>query len=238
MIRVTGLTKSFGSQKVLDGLSLEVGQGEILAVMGSSGTGKSVLLLHLIGIMSPDEGSVEIDGVNVTEMNERDLLVFRRKVGYLFQDSALYDFMTVTENLAFPLREHTKQRGADIKAKVAEFLRLVDLPDAGDKYPSQLSGGMRKRAALARAMIMGTKVLLCDEPTSGLDPIRSRDISLLIRDLSKKLGCTVVVTTHDIVNAFRVADRAVVLDQGRIVADGKEADLRRSKDLFVQEFLS
>jgi phospholipid/cholesterol/gamma-HCH transport system ATP-binding protein len=238
MIRVTGLTKSFGSQKVLDDLALDVGQGEIVAVMGSSGTGKSVLLLHLIGLMTPDAGTIEIDGVRVTDLRERDLLVFRRRVGYLFQDGALYDFMTVAENLAFPLREHTKQKGAQIRSKVEEFLGLVDLPGVGDKYPSELSGGMRKRAALARAMIMGTKVLLCDEPTSGLDPIRSRDISVLIRDLSKKLNCTVVVTTHDIVNAFRVADRAVVLNEGRIVADGKEADLRRSKDPFVQEFLS
>ena len=238
MIRVTGLTKSFGTQKVLDDLTLEVRNGEILAVMGSSGTGKSVLLLHLIGLMSPDEGEIEIDGERLAEMSERDLLRFRRKVGYLFQDSALYDFMTVSENLAFPLREHTPMRRVDIKAKVDEFLRLVDMPGAGEKYPSELSGGMRKRAALARAMIMGTKVLLCDEPTSGLDPIRSRDISVLIRDLSKKLGCTVVVTTHDTVNAFRVADRAAVLDKGRIVAAGKEEDLRRSQNPFVQEFLS
>lgn len=238
MIKVTGLSKSFGAQKVLDGLTMEVRQGEILAVMGSSGTGKSVLLLHLIGLMSPDAGEIEIDGEKLADMNERSLLKFRRKVGYLFQESALYDFMTVAENLAFPLREHTQMRKADIKAKVEEFLDLVDMPGVGEKYPSELSGGMRKRAALARAMIMGTKVLLCDEPTSGLDPIRSRDISVLIRGLSKKLGCTVVVTTHDIVNAFRVADRAVVLDHGRIVADGKEEDLRRSQNPFVQEFLS
>ena len=238
MIKVTGLTKSFGSLKVLDGLTLEVRQGEILAVMGSSGTGKSVFLLHLIGLMSPDEGEIEIDGEKLTEMNERDLLRFRRKVGYLFQESALYDFMTIAENLAFPLREHAPMRKAEIRAKVDEFLRLVDIPGVGEKYPSELSGGMRKRAALARAMIMGTKVLLCDEPTSGLDPIRSRDISVLIRDLSKKLGCTVVVTTHDVVNAFRVSDRAMVLDHGRIVADGKEEDLRRSPNPFVQEFLS
>lgn len=237
MIKISGLTKSFGEQKVLDGLTLEVRPGEIVAVMGSSGTGKSVLLLHLVGLMSPDSGVVEIDGVRVTDLSERKLLTFRRKVGYLFQESALYDFMTVEENLAFPLREHTRLKSAEIKVKVGEFLRHVDMSDAGEKYPSELSGGMRKRAALARAMIMGTRVLLCDEPTSGLDPIRSRDISLLIRDLSKKLGCTTVVTTHDTVNAFRTADRAVVLNHGRIVASGTRDDLRRSADPFVKEFM-
>jgi phospholipid/cholesterol/gamma-HCH transport system ATP-binding protein len=211
MIRVAGLTKSFGEQKVLDGISFEVASGEVVAVMGESGTGKSVLLLEMVGLMAPDAGTIEIDGVSVTELSERELLKFRRRVGYLFQESALYDFMTVAENLAFPLREHTKMKPAEIQAKVAEFLEHVDMKGTGEKYPSQLSGGMRKRAGLARAMILGTRVLLCDEPTSGLDPIRSRDISLLIRGLSKKLGCTTVVTTHDVRNAFRTADRALVL---------------------------
>jgi phospholipid/cholesterol/gamma-HCH transport system ATP-binding protein len=237
MIKVTGLTKSFGEQMVLDGISFDVATGETVAVMGESGTGKSVLLLQMVGLLSPDSGTIEIDGVIVNGLSERELLVFRRKVGYLFQESALYDFMTVAENLAFPLREHTKMRPAEIGAKVAEFLEHVDMADAGGKYPAQLSGGMRKRAALARAMILGTKVLLCDEPTSGLDPIRSRDISLLIRGLSKKLGCTTVVTTHDVKNAFRTADRALVLNEGRIAAQGTEKDLRASQDPFVKEFL-
>ncbi|NTV29273.1 MAG: ATP-binding cassette domain-containing protein [Candidatus Omnitrophica bacterium] len=237
MIKVSGLTKSFGDNKVLDGLSFEVAGGEVVAVMGSSGTGKSVLLLQMVGLIVPDAGEIEIDGVKVTSLTERELLGFRSRVGYLFQESALYDFMTVAENLAFPLREHTKMTTAEIGSKVAQFLEYVDMPAEGDKYPSQLSGGMRKRAALARAMILGTRVLLCDEPTSGLDPIRSRDISLLIRDLSKKLGCTTVITTHDVVNAFRTADRTLVLDSGRIVAQGVEKDLRASTDPFVKEFL-
>lgn len=237
MISVAGLSKSFGEQKVLEGLSFEVASGEVVAVMGSSGTGKSVLLLQLVGLMTPDSGEIEIDGVKVTDLSERELLKFRRRIGYLFQESALYDFMTVAENLAFPLREHTKMRPAEINVKVAEFLAHVDMFGEGEKYPSQLSGGMRKRAALARAMIMGTKVLLCDEPTSGLDPIRSRDISLLIRGLSKKLGCTTVVTTHDVVNAFRTADRMLVINDGRIVAQGVEKDIRACQDPFVKEFL-
>ena len=237
MIRVSGLSKAFNGQKVLDGLNLDVDTGEILAVLGPSGTGKSVLLLNLVGLMAPDSGEVDIDGVQINRLPERDLLKFRRNVGYLFQDSALYDFMTVEENLAFPLREHTRLKPAQIRGKVAEFLAMVDMKDAGPKYPAQLSGGMRKRAALARAMVTGPKVLLCDEPTSGLDPIRSRDISRLIRTLSKKLGCTTVITTHDVRNAFLCADRAVVLKAGRVVAEGVEQDLRASTDPFVKEFL-
>ena len=237
MIKVRGLSKAFNGQKVLDALDLDVATGEILAVMGPSGTGKSVLLLNLIGLMAPDAGEIDIDGVLVNRLPERALLKFRRQVGYLFQDNALYDFMTVEENLAFPLREHGQIKSAQIKAKVREFLVMVDMADAGSRYPSELSGGMRKRAALARAMVTGSKVLLCDEPTSGLDPVRSRDISFLIRDLSKKLGCTTVITTHDVKNAFRCADRAIVLQRGRIVAQGIEQELRVSTDPFVKEFL-
>ncbi len=237
MIRVRGLSKAFNGQKVLDGLDLDVAAGEILAVMGPSGTGKSVLLLQLIGLMPPDEGDIEIAGVVVTDLAERELLKFRRQVGYLFQDSALYDFMTVEENVGFPLREHTPARPVEIKERVNELLKMVDMAGAGGKYPSELSGGMRKRAALARALALGSKVLLCDEPTSGLDPIRSRDISLLIRELSRKLGCTTLITTHDVRNAFRTADRALVLNQGRAAACGPENVLRASTDPFVMEFL-
>jgi phospholipid/cholesterol/gamma-HCH transport system ATP-binding protein len=237
MISVRGLSKAFSGQKVLEALDLDVAPGEIVAVMGPSGTGKSVLLLHLIGLMTPDKGEVHIDGVNVTRLRESELLKFRRKMGYLFQDSALYDFMTVEENLAFPLKEHTRLKAFEIKDKVAAFLKMVDMPGAGPKYPSQLSGGMRKRAALARALVLGSKVLLCDEPTSGLDPVRSRDISMLIRDLSKQQGCTTVITTHDVRNAFRCADRSVVLYQGRVAGQGSEAELRRLTDPYVKEFL-
>lgn len=237
MIRVRELSKSFGSQKVLDRMSLDVRQGEIVSVMGPSGTGKSVLLFHLIGLMAPDEGSIMVDNEDLLGMTEDQLLVFRRKIGFLFQDSALYDFMTVAENLAFPLSEHTEMSHREIHARVGEFLTYVDMPEAAEKFPSQLSGGMRKRAALARAMILGTKVLLCDEPTSGLDPVRSRDISLLIRQLSKKLNCTTVITTHDVVNAFRTADRAIVINEGKAAAEGTEEELRRSADPFVKDFL-
>ena len=237
MIRVRGLSKSFNGQKVLDAVDLDVATGEIVAVLGPSGTGKSVLLLQLIGLMAPDAGEIDIDGARVDLLPERDLLKFRRNVGYLFQDSALYDFMTVAENLEFPLREHRQIKPSLIKDKVHEFLVMVDMADAGSKYPAELSGGMRKRAALARAMVTGSKVLLCDEPTSGLDPIRSRDISFLIRDLSKKLGCTTLITTHDVKNALRCADRAIMLHDGHVVAQGVEQELRASPDPFVKEFL-
>lgn len=237
MIRVRGLHKSFKGQPVLAGIDLDVADGEILAVMGPSGTGKSVLLLNLIGLMMPDRGDIEVGGVAVTRLAEHELLKFRQRVGYLFQDSALYDFMTVEENIAFPLKEHTAWAAGEIRARVDELLALVDMTGAGDKYPAELSGGMKKRAALARALALGSKILLCDEPTSGLDPIRSRDISLLIRDLSRKLGCTTVVTTHDVRNAFRTADRAMVLEEGRVVACGTESELRTEMNPFVREFL-
>ncbi len=237
MIRIRGLSKSFNGQKVLDGIDLDVAKGEIVAVMGPSGTGKSVLLLNLIGLMAPDTGDIYIDGVNVARLKEWELLRFRRQMGYLFQDSALYDFMTVEENLAFPLKEHTRLKAHEIKDKVDAFLKMVDMAGTGGKYPSELSGGMRKRAALARALVLGSKVLLCDEPTSGLDPIRSRDISMLIRDLSKQHGCTTLITTHDVRNAFRSADRAVVLYQGHVVGQGSEEMLRHSTHPFVKEFL-
>lgn len=237
MISVRGLGKAFNGQKVLDALDLDVVDGEILAVMGPSGTGKTVLLLILVGLMAPDAGTVEVSGVSVPRLSERALLKFRRDVGYLFQDGALYDFMTVEENIAFPLKEHTRLTAGQIRDKVREYLAMVELPGAGARYPVELSGGMRKRAALARAMVLGPKVLLCDEPTSGLDPVRSRHISALIRDLSKKLGCTTVITTHDVANAFRAADRAVVIHQGRVAGYGRENDLRALTDPFVKEFL-
>jgi phospholipid/cholesterol/gamma-HCH transport system ATP-binding protein len=238
MISVANLSKSFGGQTVLDRISFDVPRGEVLVVLGPSGTGKSVLLLQLVGLIPPDEGTITIDGVALADLSGRDLLKFRRNIGYLFQDSALFDFMTVAENLAFPLREHTPLKTQEIDARVEEYLKDVDMAGSGAKYPAELSGGMRKRVALARALIMDTKVLLCDEPTSGLDPIRSHDISLLIRDPAKKKKTTTVVTSHDIKNSFLIADRLFVLNQGRIAAQGREEDLRRSTDPLVKEFLS
>lgn len=238
MIHVQHLFKSFNGQPVLDDVSLQVNKGEILAILGESGTGKSVLLKHLIGLLKPDRGSVLIDSRDITRMPERELLKLRRDIGYLFQEGALYDFMNVFENIAFPLREHTAFDGKTIREKVQNILRLIGLEGIGEKYPAELSGGMKKRVALARAVILDSKILLCDEPTSGLDPLRSRDISDLIRDVARKLHCTTVVTSHDIQNSMRIADRLALLHNGRITAVGTPSEFRASNNVFVKEFIS
>ncbi len=237
MIEVNDLHKNLGGQEVLKGISFQVASGEILVLLGSSGTGKTVLLKHLIGLMKPDSGHVIIDGMDVSQLNEDQLLQVRRKFGYLFQEGALYDFMDVFENIAFPLREHTDYSEEQIKVRVDEVLALVDLPEAGSKLPSELSGGMKKRVGLARAIVLGAKLLLCDEPTSGLDPIRSRDISNLIKHVAAKIGCTTVITSHDIQNSFRIADRLLLLNEGNIAAIGTKSELLANKSPFVQEFL-
>lgn len=236
MINVSGLTKTFNGQAVLDDVSFEVKSDEILAVLGRSGTGKSVLLKHLIGLMKPDHGTVEIDSVVMTELSEKDLLKVRKKIGFLFQEGALYDFMDAFDNVAFPLREHTSMKAQEIAQRVREVLKMVDLEDVEEKMPSELSGGMKKRVALARAIVLKPKVLFCDEPTSGLDPLRSRDISVMIRQISKQIKCTTVITSHDIENSFRIADRLMLLDDGHIVIMGAQDEIKRSAIPLVQEF--
>ena len=238
MIQVRHLYKSFNGQKVLEDVSFEVSRGEILVVLGESGTGKSVLLKHLAGLLKPDRGSVLIDAKDITRMSERELLGVRKDIGYLFQEGALYDFMNVFENIAFPLREHTAFDGKAIRAKVEDILQLIGLEGIGAKYPAELSGGMKKRVALARAVILGSKILFCDEPTSGLDPLRSRDISGLIRGVAEKFHCTTVVTSHDIPNSFGMADRIALLQEGRIAAIGTPSEIKASRNVFVQEFIT
>lgn len=236
-INVRGVSKSFDGQLVLDKIDLDIAVGEILVILGESGAGKSVLLQHMIGLYRPDRGSIDIEGVDITRLRERELLKIRKTMGYLFQQGALYDFMTVADNVAFPLREHTRLKSREINKKVSDVLKLVDLEAAADKYPSELSGGMKKRAALARAIIMDSKIIFCDEPTSGLDPIRSRDISDLIRNVSRQLKCTTVIASHDIPNSFRIADRLALIRGGKIVALGTPRELQGSGDPFVQEFI-
>ena len=205
MIKVEGLYKNLGGQPVLEDISFNVTGGEIIAVLGLSGAGKTVLLKHLIGLFRPDKGRVVIDGVNIDALSEDQLLKVRCNMGYLFQEGALYDFMDVFDNVAFPLREHTKLKTAQVAARVREVLKLVDLDGVESKFPDELSGGMKKRVGLARAIVLGAKVLLCDEPTSGLDPIRSHDISDLIAHVSRQIGSTTVMTSHDVNNSFRIA---------------------------------
>ncbi len=237
MIKVQNLNKSFGSQQVLKNINLDINTGEILVVMGESGSGKTVFLQHLNGLIKPDAGTIEIDGCDIVPLPEKELLKIRKGIGYLFQEGALFDFMTVFENLAFPLQEHTNLDEDEINKRVTGVLKEVGLEGADEKYPSQLSGGMNKRAALARAIILGSKILFCDEPTSGLDPQRSRDISDLIQRISRKFGSATVVTSHDVINSFRIADRLALIKDGAIIAVGTKKDLEASENLLVKKFL-
>jgi len=237
MIKVEGLYKDLGGQPVLEDITFDVSGGEIIAVLGLSGAGKTVLLKHLIGLFRPDRGRVVIDGVDIDALSEEQLLKVRCNMGYLFQEGALYDFMDVYDNVAFPLREHTKLTTAQMSDRVREVLKLVDLEGVESKMPDELSGGMKKRVGLARAIVLGAKVLLCDEPTSGLDPIRSRDISDLIRHVSQQIGSTTVMTSHDVNNSFRIATRVLIINDCHIAAMGTAQQLKESQEPFVREFL-
>jgi len=237
MIKVEGLYKKLGGEPVLEDITFDVSSGEIIAVLGLSGAGKTVLLKHLIGLFRPDRGRVVIDGVDIDSLSEEQLLKVRCNMGYLFQEGALYDFMDVYDNVAFPLREHTKITPAQVAQRVREVLKLVDLEGVEAKLPDELSGGMKKRVGLARAIVLGAKVLLCDEPTSGLDPIRSRDISDLIKHVSAQIGSTTVMTSHDVNNSFRIANRLIIINECHIAAMGTAQQLRESQEPFVREFL-
>ena len=237
MIKVEGLYKKLGGQPILEDINFNVSSGEIISVLGLSGAGKTVLLKHLIGLFRPDKGRVVIDGVDIDSLRENQLLKVRCNMGYLFQEGALYDFMDVYDNVAFPLREHTKLKPSEISVRVREVLKMVDLEGAESKVPDELSGGMKKRVGLARAIVLGAKVLLCDEPTSGLDPIRSRDISDLIRDVSLKIGSTTVMTSHDVNNSYRIASKLIILNECRIAAMGTPQQIKGSQEPFVREFL-
>ncbi|MFP4473054.1 MAG: ABC transporter ATP-binding protein [Candidatus Omnitrophota bacterium] len=237
MIAVRDLYKSYGPQEVLRGIDLDVKKGGILVILGESGSGKSVLLRHLVGLERPDRGSIMFGDKDLAQLSEARLLKLRKDIGYLFQEGALYDFLTVAENVGFPLSEHTRMTRAQIKEKVAGLLEMVGLSQAGDKFPSELSGGMNKRAALARSVVLDSQVLLCDEPTSGLDPIKSREISDLIQRISRHIGSATVITSHDMNNALRIADQVVLIKNGEIVCRGTPQDIRDSRNAFVQEFL-
>ncbi len=237
MIAVNGLRKRLGGQVVLDGIDLTVARGETLAVIGRSGGGKSVLMKHLAGLICPDEGEVRIDGVNLCGLNERQLGPVRRKIGILFQDGALFDSMTVSENVAFPLRERGVRDRGEIARRVEEALAHVSLEGQGEKMPVELSGGMRKRASLARVLASQPACILYDEPTSGLDPVVSDSINHLIRDLQVKFGVTSVVVTHDMTSAYFVADRIAFLRAGSIYLTGVAGDFRTSQDPVIRDFV-
>jgi phospholipid/cholesterol/gamma-HCH transport system ATP-binding protein len=229
--------KSFGDKAVLRGVDLSIARGETVVVLGGSGSGKSVLLRHTIGLHRPDRGSVHVDGVDVTALDEDALRETRKKVGMLFQMGALFDSMDVFDNVAFALREHTDLGEADVAERVHEVLGLVELDGVDRLMPASLSGGMRKRVALARAIALAPRGLLYDEPTTGLDPVTAETINDLIRSLQSRLGVTSIVVTHDIHSAFRVGDRIAFLHDGRIRFDGEVALARSSEDPLLRRFL-
>src|SRR5437763_337380 len=237
MIAVRSLVKRIEQQEILCGVDLEIATGETLAIIGGSGGGKSVLLKHLVGLMAPDAGEIWIDGQNIIGMKERQLGAIRKKVGILFQSGALFDSMTVEENIAFPLREAGERDPRVLRAKVEEILEVIEMEGQQDKMPESLSGGMKKRVGLARSIIRRPSCVLYDEPTSGLDPVVADSINRLIRRLQRRLGVTSVVVTHDMKSAFDVADRIAYLHEGRIYFHGTPSELQRSTDRLIQDFL-
>jgi phospholipid/cholesterol/gamma-HCH transport system ATP-binding protein len=237
-IRIANLHKSFGTQKVLDGVDLEIERGKITVIIGKSGGGKSVLLKHLIGLIKPDFGEIWIGNTEITALNERDLNIIRTKFGMLFQEAALFDSMDVFDNVAFPLRELTNKSKREVERIVEDRLKQVGLLKFGDKMPAELSGGMRKRVGLARALALDPDMILFDEPTSALDPIISLTVLDLIKETQTRLHKTYVVISHDILGMFRIADRVALLSDGRIVEYGTPYEVRRSKNEHTMEFLN
>jgi phospholipid/cholesterol/gamma-HCH transport system ATP-binding protein len=237
MIEVRGLAKSIGRQEILRGVNLTVAKGETLVIIGRSGGGKSVLLKHLVGLMIPDSGEIWIDGENITGLTERQLGPIRLKVGILFQSGALFDSMTVEENIAFPLQEAGERDPAKIARNVSEMLEVIELEGEQRKMPVNLSGGMKKRVGLARSIIRRPSCVLYDEPTAGLDPVVSDSINRLIRRLQKRFGVTSVVVTHDMKSAFHIADHIAYLHEGRIYFYGTPQELEISRDPLIQDFM-
>src|SRR6266571_1207603 len=236
-ILISNLHKGFGNQQVLNGINLRVARGETTAVLGRSGGGKSVLLKLIIRLQTPDRGSIRIAGQEITDLDEEHLNEVRKKVGFLFQQAALYDSLTVEENVAFPLKRHTKKLAAEQKERVRELLADVGMDQDREKLPSQISGRMQKRVGLARALALDPEILLFDEPTAGLDPITATEIGSLILELKKKRQLSAIVVTHDVQGAKAYSDRMVLLHQGTIQAEGNLEELQRSKDEFVAQFV-
>src|SRR6266576_4951578 len=237
MVKVRSLAKKIGQQEILRGVDLEVRTGATLAIIGRSGGGKSVLLKHLVGLMEPDTGEIWIQGQNIIGMTERQLGEIRKKVGILFQGGALFDSMTVADNIAFPLREAGERDAKVLRAKVGEMLEVMEMEGQEEKMPESLSGGMKKRVGLARAIIRRPSCVLYDEPTAGLDPVVADSINKLIRCLQQRFGITSIVVTHDMKSAFDVADRVAYLHQGSVYFHGTPGELQQSRDPLIQDFL-
>lgn len=238
IIKLSGVHKAFGEQKVLKGIDLEIPSDEVSVIIGRSGGGKSVLLKHIIGLMKPDLGAIEIEGDDIVPLSERKMSEIRRKFGLLFQDAALFDSMTVADNVAFPIREHTRKSRGEIADIVERKLAQVGLSGMGGKMPSELSGGMRKRVGLARAMALNPKIVLFDEPTSGLDPVMSAAINELILKTQRELDTTCVVISHDIQATMAIASRIFMLYEGEIIAEGTPEEIRANEDPVVRQFIN
>lgn len=237
MIIISNLSKAFGPKRVLSGINLKIYKGESLVILGPSGCGKSVLLKHIIGLLKPDEGQVLIDGEDITTFSQLRLDGLRMRMGMLFQSAALFDSLTVEENIAFGLRKHTNLSNLAIHHIVSEKLEMVGLPGSNNLMPSELSGGMRKRVGLARAIAMEPEIILYDEPTTGLDPIMTSAIDELHLSLKKRLGVTSIVVTHDLGSAYRISDRMALHYGGKIVAIGTKEEIINSPDPVVQQFI-
>lgn len=238
IITIVDLHKSFSGFKVLEGINLEIERGKINFIIGRSGGGKSVLLKHIIGLMKPDSGSILLDGVDLTTQNEPSMNRIRQRFGMLFQEAALFDSMSVGDNVAFPLKEHTRLKKKEIKNLVHEKLALVGMDGSEDMMPSEISGGQRKRVGLARAMILEPEILLFDEPTTGLDPIMCDQVDELIVNTQQQLGATSIVISHDMAATLRIAQKVAMIYQGRIVFHGSPEVLRNHDNPVVQQFIS
>ncbi|OYZ24698.1 MAG: ABC transporter ATP-binding protein [Bdellovibrio sp. 28-41-41] len=238
MIKYKKLVKSFGTRTVLKGIDLHIKAGEIVFILGTSGTGKSVLLKNTVGLMKPDSGEIWIDGENVSNFSEQQFLPIRKKCGMVFQHPALFDSLTIYENIAFGLRKHFNLDETEILKRVEQALSLVNLENILTKRPGEISYGMQKRVSLARTVVLQPKVLLFDEPTTGLDPVTTNSINTLIQNLSRKLNTTSMVVSHDMQCALKIADHIVVLDQGQIVDQGTPKQLLQSQVPLVRDFLA
>jgi len=236
-ISIRGLKKRFGDNEVLKNIDLDVNEGEICVILGASGSGKSVLIKHIIGLLRPDEGSIFVRGIDISRMEEKEMNEIRKSFGMVFQNSALFDSMTVYENVAFPLIEHTRLKESEIREKVREKLNILGLYDIEDKYPAELSGGMKKRVGLARAVILNPEIILYDEPTTGLDPITTMTVNEMILDARQKFNVTSIVISHDIGSAFMIADKIAFLYNGVIIEQGPPQYIKEAKDENLQRFL-
>jgi len=238
MIDVQNLYKAFNGFQVLKGINLQMHEGTTTVVLGGSGSGKTVLMKHIMGLFKPDRGQVIVDGQNVSTMDRRELATFRERMGMVFQSAALFDSMTVGDNVAFPLREKGGFTEPEIADKVKNTLAVVELHGVEEKFPAELSGGMRKRVGLARAIIRDPKIVLYDEPTTGLDPLTTESVDEMILNAREKLHVTSVVISHDIGSAFHIADRIAVINEGRIVEEGTPQEVRKTQEPFTKQFLA